>query len=79
MIIALESRFGTILSTGEPRRAIHLITHVPTVAISIAPEVAGYAVTRRALECAVLALEPAATDLVRVVTTVVFVVATPSC
>lgn len=75
---ALESRFRTISAAREARRTIGLVGHIATVAIAVATEIRGNAVTGRALERTVLALETLAVQFVGAVAAVVFVIATPA-
>lgn len=75
--LALEFRLGTVPAVGIPRRATDLVAKVPAVPVPVAPEVRRDAMAALALERAVLALEPAACELVRIVAAIVVVVAPP--
>lgn len=78
VVIALVTRLWTIPSIREPRWAIHFIGHVSAISVAITPEVRSNAMSRSALERSILALESFAVQLVRVITAIVLVVATPT-
>lgn len=78
IVRTLETRFGTETTAGEAGRTANLVGHVATIAIAIAAEVTGNAVTRGALERTVLALITLTVQFVRVVATVVLVIALPA-
>lgn len=78
VVIALVTRLWTIPPIREPRWAIHFIGHVSAISVAITPEVRSNAMSRSALERSILALESFAVQLVRVITAIVLVVATPT-
>lgn len=74
---ALEFRLGTVPAVGIPRRATDLVAKVSAVPVAVATEVRRDAMAALALERAVLALEPSASELVRIVAAIVVVIAPP--
>jgi hypothetical protein len=75
--LTLKLILRTVPAIRIPGRTTYLIAEVPTVPVAIAPEVRRNAMTTLTLECAILALETATVEFVRVVSAIIVMVTPP--